>query len=91
MAMAPRFEDLHQMSEEELIALYNRMHENVQIGLSFVREEIALRASERQTAIAVRLTWLIALLTVMNTGFVINSVVHAEWMSSCWRVDGDRQ
>lgn len=67
MSGVPEYSDLREMKESGLIELYDREAERVQLDLNFVRNEIALRAQERQTQTIVRLTWLIAVMTMVVT------------------------
>lgn len=74
MSGVPKYSDLREMKESELIELYDREAEHVQLDLNFVRTEIALKAQERQAQTIVRLTWLITVLTLVVTLATVVSV-----------------
>lgn len=73
---APSYRELRGMSETELVELYDRKRQNVSIGLNFVRQELALRQQERQSRTIVRLTWIIAALTLVVTITTVVNVVN---------------
>lgn len=67
------YEELHATSEAELVQAYDDLSAHTQVGLNFIRDEIARRYSERQTAEVVamtrtmrNLTWAITGLTIVN-------------------------
>lgn len=54
--MAPGWEALRKMSDQELIEMYDRGHENVVVAIDFVRRELSLRETQRQTEAILSLT-----------------------------------
>ena len=50
------YDDLQAMSLAELKEAYDKQSEHTQVGLGFIREEIARRHSEGQTAEVVAMT-----------------------------------
>ncbi|MBB4910540.1 hypothetical protein [Actinophytocola algeriensis] len=50
MTMAPKWHTAMQMTDEELVLLYDQVAEHVAVGLSFYRDEILRRAMERSAA-----------------------------------------
>lgn len=63
------------LTDEQLIEQYDGMARNASAGLSFVREEIAHRDHERQTAAMVGLTRWIARMTAVLLALTIVNVV----------------
>ena len=76
--MAQSFAEWRRVSRDELIAEYDRLAPNVQIGIAFIRDEILRRDVEEQTKDMMQMTaevrsltcW-IAGLTLVNTAAVI--------------------
>ncbi len=71
--MAETYEQLRDLTREQLVKEYDKIAKNTQIGLNFLREEIARRDAEEQTAQMLTmtrqmrtLTVVIAVLTVIN-------------------------
>jgi hypothetical protein len=73
--MAPTIEQLEGMTDAEVRAAYNRHAVNVSEGLEWHREELRRRATERQTRALIRLTWAIALFTIVLVAFEIIGIV----------------
>ena len=76
------FAEFQALSREELISLFDHESENVRLNLNFIKEEIwrgdADASSDRMEKFARQMWWLtgvITILTVVNLGFVIYSVV----------------
>ena len=76
------FAEIQALSRYELISLFDHESENVRLDLNFMKEEIWRRDSEqfnlRMKRITSQMWWLtgvITILTVVNLGFVIYSVV----------------
>jgi hypothetical protein len=73
-----RLGDLRAMSKADIVAA----HDEMVTGATYVMTpedygaELARRDTSDQTALMLRLTWLIAALTVVNLAFVIYSAVH---------------
>ncbi|HEX4130879.1 MAG TPA: hypothetical protein VHZ24_12625 [Pirellulales bacterium] len=76
--MANTYAELRKQSEADLERLYDETATSTQIGLSFLREELARREAERQYKHMLRLTKqmrdltiVITVLTVVNLGAVV--------------------
>lgn len=79
--MAKTYAELRAMSVAELIEAYDSRTEHTDLHLGFYREEIARRDAEaatekikQMTRTMMRLTWVIAALTVVNVLLVACSV-----------------
>jgi hypothetical protein len=64
---------LRGLSTEQLVELYDQRAQHADVGVAFVREEIARREAEKQTAAIAEmtatmrnLTWVITALTAVN-------------------------
>jgi len=68
-------EQLREMTEAELIAEHDAAAGNTVLGLDYYLEDLARRRADRQTATMVRLTWAIAILTVVNVVLVAATLV----------------
>ena len=73
MPSATTLSELRALSREELVQLYDQTSTNVVVGLDFLREEIARREVDAQTAEIVKmtrhmrnLTYVITALTLLN-------------------------
>ena len=82
--MAPNYQQLLQMSDDELIAAHDKVAQSTQLGVNYYLEELRRRAAAKETARIVamteeirRLTFLVAGLTALNTAFVIASFLQA--------------
>jgi hypothetical protein len=71
--MAPSYQQLLEMSDDELIAIHDRLAENTVLGVNYFLEELRRRALDRQTqrlvelTVAIkRLTWVITALTIVS-------------------------
>ena len=74
MGMHPRAAELRAMSDEELVARLDDLARGTQVGTQFYLDELRRRETDRQTAAMLglintirRLTWVIAVLTVVLT------------------------
>lgn len=67
MGMTPTFEGMREMTDGELLEVYNQQAKNTSIGLAFLRDEIQRREQNRQTRTMVTLTWSIAVMTLVVT------------------------
>ncbi len=52
MTMAPKWQAVQQMTDEELYALYDQVAEHTTVGLSYYRDEITHREFERASKAA---------------------------------------
>ena len=82
--MASTYKELRRLSEDQLVQQYDDMARSTQIGLDFLREEIARRTTEKQTEqtlAATRqmrtLTIVIGILTLVNVITVVIQVFCA--------------
>lgn len=73
MPMAPTYDQLRQLSDAELVDLYDKTAESVIVGLNFILDELRRRETVRQseamvamTKKVVTLTYVIAALTLIN-------------------------
>lgn len=65
--MASKYSALRTMSDEELITEYDATAPVTQLGLNFIREELARREQDRQTRQLVTLTVVMTVLTAVVT------------------------
>jgi hypothetical protein len=70
MSSPPSLAQIEAMTDEELRETYDGMRSNVNVGLAWYRDEIHHREIRRRTDTLVRLTWVVAGLTVLNAVFV---------------------
>jgi hypothetical protein len=69
--MAENYERLRAMSEEELIQAHDRQAQNMATGLDWYLAELHRRDESAKTRTMVRLTWVIAALTLVSTAAVV--------------------
>jgi hypothetical protein len=74
VGMHPRAAELRAMSDEELVARLDDLARGTQVGTQFYLHELGRQETDRQTAAMLgltntirRLTWVIAVLTVVPT------------------------
>jgi hypothetical protein len=74
VGMHPRAAELRAMSDQELVARLDDLARGTQVGTQFYLHELPRRETDRQTAAMLgltntirRLTWVIAVLTVVPT------------------------
>jgi hypothetical protein len=70
-AVALTYKELRELSVGELEAIYDRTAPDVSVGLSFTREELARRESERKENRMLLLTWAIVVLTAVNVAVAV--------------------
>ena len=76
MVIVPKYDELQAMTEKDLVERFDAIANQTEVGINFLRQEIALKAQERQTDTMVRLTKLITVMTVVVTvATVINVIV----------------
>jgi hypothetical protein len=82
MGMHPRIAQLRAMSDEELVARLDTIATSTQVGTQFYLDELRRRETDRQTAAMLgftdtirRLTWLVAVLTIVLTILTAVSLV----------------
>ncbi len=73
--MAPSYQQLLDMSDEQLIAAHDRAAENTYLGVAYFLDELRRRATDRQTQRMVELTEAIERLTRVVTLLTGVSVV----------------
>ena len=69
MPLVPHFAKLEKMTDEELRAAYDKIADvgNVNVGVTFLLDEIRRREAARETRTMVRLTWAIFAFTAIVT------------------------
>ena len=84
MSISPKLSQLAALSDEELAARYDSLAQNTAIGTSFYLDEITRRqlaAESRRmlglTRTMARLTWFVAVLTVVNVAAVVYPLLRA--------------
>jgi hypothetical protein len=73
----PAYSQLRTLSEAELIERLDRLAEPSELGAQYYLAELTRRELARQTAILIRLAWIMALLT-----FVVTLLAVAEALNS---------
>jgi len=71
MASVGTYDELRNKSDEELIQLFDATTQKTEVGLSFLRDELARRDSERLTRQMRWMTIAITVLTAVNVFAVI--------------------
>lgn len=67
MPWAPKIAELRKLTDAELEQLYDRSAAHVQVGVTFILDEIRRREAERQGRTMLRLTWAIFGFTLVVT------------------------
>lgn len=75
--MAPRYEELTEMSKADLITAYNDASPNVVVGLEWFRFELWRREAARQTWAVIWLTIVVAVLTAANVVLAVAVLAKA--------------
>ena len=77
MAIISTYKELREMPIDDLVKLYDRTAPSSDVGVAFIREEIARRDAEEQTREITKatktmkkLTWVIVALTLINVVLV---------------------
>lgn len=68
--MAMTYKALRKLDDAQFEELHDEGAEHVQVGMGWYRDELVRRQQERQTRTMVRLTWVIAGLTLVNVAVV---------------------
>jgi hypothetical protein len=83
MAKVGTYEQLRNKSDEELILLFDAITKNTEVGLGFLRDELARRESERQYERMLNLTrqmrWMTIFITVLTAVNVIVVLAALVW------------
>lgn len=79
MMISPSYSELRQMSGDELVARYDALAANTQVGISFIRDELWRREVARQADRMEELTRRIYWFTVVVTLATIVNVFVAVW------------
>ena len=86
MTLAKTYEELRQLSDDELMALHDADVKHTQVGISYYLEELARRRAQRQgdavekmTATIVSLTKAIAILTGLATVITVVNLGILLW------------
>ncbi len=77
--MAQTYSELSATSKKDLIAEYDRTAQSTQIGLSFLRDELARRALEAESATMLKLTVSMRRMTVVITVLTATNVLAVVW------------
>ena len=77
--MAQTYSELSATSKKDLIAEYDRTAQSTQIGLSFLRDELARRALEDESATMLKLTVSMRRMTVVITVLTATNVLAVVW------------
>lgn len=74
--MVEKLAELRQMSDDEVVGLYDRQAQNTSVGLNHYRDELLRRDQEKQTEIMLTYTRQIRWMTVVVTiSTVINVII----------------
>ncbi|MCZ7673804.1 MAG: hypothetical protein M5U34_45140 [Chloroflexi bacterium] len=73
--MAESYEELRKLTKEQLIQKYDSLAKSTQIGLNFLRDEIARRDAEEQTAQMIQVNNQMRNMTIIITVFTIINVI----------------
>lgn len=73
--MAPKYEQLTEMSDADLIAAYDDESQNVIVGLEWYRFELWRREAAKQTKAVIWLTGVMTVLTAANVGLAVAVLV----------------
>ncbi len=83
MAKVGTYDQLRNKSDEELILLFDAITKNTEVGLGFLRDELARRESERQYERMLNLTrqmrWMTIFITVLTAVNVIVVLAALVW------------
>ena len=75
-AVIPKtYAELTAMSDEDLIAAFDQEAVHIRLGMDFLRDELLRREVARSAKVMTRLTWWIAVLTVINVVLVAWSII----------------
>jgi hypothetical protein len=73
---ARSFQELRNMPTEELIRAHDADAVHTIVGVNYFLDELARREAASQTTAIVRLTWAIAICTLIVTGATIVSTIY---------------
>ena len=71
------YRELRELSDDEVVDMYDAESERVVISLNLLRDELLRREQARQAATIVKLTWRIFVMTVVVTVATVVNVVIA--------------
>jgi hypothetical protein len=66
--------DLQALSDDELVKQHDVLAASTSVGVSYYLEELERRRADRQGRLMLRLTWIVAALTVVNVVAVVISL-----------------
>lgn len=75
MARVGTYDELRNKSDEELILLFDATTKNTEVGLGFLKDELARRESERQYERMLSLTWQMRWMTIVITVLTAVNVI----------------
>ena len=71
------YKQLRELSDDEVVDMYDAEAERVEFSLNFLGDELLRREQAKQAASIVKLTWLITLMTVIVTVATVINVAIA--------------
>lgn len=71
---AKSISELRSQSDDELVEQHDRLAEGTSVGIGYYLTELERRRLDRQSRQMLRLTWIIAGLTVINVVAVVTSL-----------------
>ena len=77
VAMDLTYRELRELSDDQVVDMYDAEAERVGISLNFLRDELLRREQANQAATIVKLTWWITLMTVVVTVATVVNVIIA--------------
>ena len=75
MPHATKYAELRALSTDELVRIYDGTAQNTEVGLGFLREEIARRENEKQTNAISRMTEQMRNMTIAITALTVINVI----------------
>lgn len=75
MPIANTYGDLRKLSDAELIRQYDETAQSTQVGLNFLRDELARREAERQQEVMLRFTKQMRDMTIVITVLTAVNVI----------------
>ena len=73
--MSQSIEELRKLSDDDVIALHDRVAQNTQVGVQFYLDEINRREQNKQTDLMVKYTKQILQLTIMVAVLTVINVI----------------
>jgi len=71
-----KYHDLMNLTDKELIELYDKTTEHTSVGLNYYTEEIARRRTEKSDNLMIKLTkWIVAMTLIMLLSTIANVII----------------